>query len=63
MTTAEFHTRGLVLDALTALKSAHEELLNGNHQRADIYLQKGWILIQEARTETAKLATRPPSRP
>lgn len=48
-TEQELAVRGLVLDALTVLKSAHEEMLRGNYQRAEIYLQKAAVIVAETR--------------
>jgi len=49
--------RGLCLDALTALKAAHEELLCGRYQRAEAYLQKAGIVVAACRQESDALIT------
>jgi hypothetical protein len=54
-TQRELETRGLLLDALTCLKSAHEEMLRGNYQRADMYLAKAEVITAETRKKTDEL--------
>jgi hypothetical protein len=56
-TETDLALRGLVLDALTCLKSAHEELLQGNHDRAEVYLQKAGVIVAEARKQNAAVVS------
>lgn len=51
-TPEELHLRGLCLDALTVLKSAHEELLRGRYQQAGTMFEKAEFLAAECRRLT-----------
>lgn len=54
-TEQELHARSVLLDAMTCLKSAHEEMLCGNYQRAEMFTGKAEIILAETRKQADAL--------